>query len=399
MDLSNHPIWKNIGPIKKQGHLLRFWLSSQYAKLFPRSIFIGVTGSVGKTTTVIAAKMVLMEKFQVVSSTDTVKSIVNLDPLFNIPLTILRAPLKTKKIILEMGIEYPGEMDLYLKAVKPATAIITSIASQHSEFLGSLENIALEKGKLVEQLPQTGFAILNYEDPLTRKMAEKTAARVIFYGLTENKCHIWAGNIRTLDFTTIFELNHGVERVEVRSNLLGAHNINAMLAGAALGISVGIPLVRIKIGLEKLEPVEHRMQALSGFNNSIIIDDTYNAAPIAVEQAIDTLNFVPARRRIVVLGEMRELGEHSKKMHQNIAQKIYKDKIDLVLLGGGDTKYIYDELIQLGFIKERLLFNMQNPQIVSKLLKILAKGDVVLIKGARAVRLDEVVKRVTKIKR
>lgn len=393
IDINNHPIWKGsplwerINPFKKRVHLLRFFLARQYAKLYPRSIFVGITGSVGKTITTEACKLVLAQKFPTIS-TQT-----NLDPVLNIPTTILKIRPKIKKVILEMGIEYPGEMEFYLSLVKPAIGIVTGISYAHSEFLGSLQDISGEKGKLVEQLPEDGFAILNWDNPIVRKMADKTSAQVIFYGLNSEKCHIWAGNIKVINYQTNFELNYGVERVEIRSNLLGFHQIYALLAAAALGISQNFSLTTIKKGFEKVEPIEHRMNILPGFNGSFILDDTYNAAFNAVEEALETLNFIPARRRIVVLGEMRELGEQTQKLHQLIAQKIYKDKIDLVLLGRGDTKYIFDELIRLGFLSERILNNLQNPQIMSYLLKILSKGDIVLIKGARAVRLDEVVER------
>ncbi len=399
IDINNHPIWKgnsywgNINPIKKRAHLLRFFLARQYAKLFSREMFVGVTGSVGKTITTAACKQVLLEKF------NTISTLTNLDTILNIPITLLKIRPKIKKVILEMGVEYPGEMDFYLSMVKPATGVVTKISLQHSVFLGGLEDIAKEKGKLISQLPESGFAILNYDDPLVRKLAETTKAQVIYYGIDSKNCHIWAGNIKINNFQTQFELNYGVERVEVRSNLLGVHQIYALLAASALGISQGLSLTTIKKGLEKVEPQEHRMQILDGFNNSLILDDTHNGAFNAIEEALETLNYLPARRRILVLGEMRELGEHSERLHRLLAQKIYKDKMDLVLLGKGNTKYIYDELMKLGFVQERIQTNLQNPQIVAKLLKILAKGDVVLLKGARLTRLDEVVQRITKVKK
>ncbi|MBI3485792.1 UDP-N-acetylmuramoyl-tripeptide--D-alanyl-D-alanine ligase [Candidatus Daviesbacteria bacterium] len=399
LNISAHPIWKNINPIKRQAHKLRIFLSRNYASLYPRSMFIGISGSVGKTTTTIACKTVLSEKMNVIATTDTLKKTINLDPIFNLPMTILRIKPGVKKVILEMGIEYPGEMELWLTFVKPATAIITRIFYAHSEYLGGLEQIALEKGKLVEQLPKEGLAILNWDDPIARKLADKTKAKVIYFGTDKDNCHIWADKIKISNFQTQFEINYGVERVEIRSKLLGVHQVYPLLAAAALGICNGIPLVRVKIGLEKIPSPQHRMEVLEGFNGSVILDDTYNGAPIAIEEAIETLNYLPARRRIVVLGEMRELGIYSEKLHRQIAQKIYKDKVDLVFLGTGDTKFIYEELINLGFNPDRIQTDLQNPQLVNKLLKVLAKGDLVLVKGARAVRLDEVVKRITKLKK
>lgn len=398
MDIKTHPIWSSPSPtskakipgFKKPLHLLRISVAKQYAKLFPRSLFIAITGSVGKTTTANAAALVLSQKYKVIVTAP------NLDPILNIPITILKIKPSIKKVILEYGVEYPGEMDFYLSLVRPSTIIVTSISYQHSEFLGDLEDIAKEKGKLVEQLPPEGLAILNYDDLMVRKMAENTKAQVIFYGKDQDHCQIWADKIKIEDFMTTFEINFGVERVKVAYSLLGEHQIYSALAAAALGLSEGISLISIKNALEKMRPQEHRLELLTGFNGSLILDDSYNGSPLSVEAAIDTLGSLPARRRIVVLGETKELGDFSENLHRKIAQKIYKERIDLVYLGTGATQFIASELKSLGFLPEKIESNLQNPQVVAKLLKILGKGDICLIKGSRSLRLDEVVKRITK---
>lgn len=397
MDIKNHPIWTQVTPYntkissyKKPLHLLKIFFSRQYAKFFAKDMFIGITGSVGKTATVHASYKVLSQKYK------TICTKTSLDPILNIPSTLLVIKPSTQKVVLEMGIEYKGEMDFYLSLVRPKTVIFTDVYFAHSQFLGKIEEILEEKGKLVEQLPQDGIAILNWDDPYGKKLAEKCKGTVLYYGTDSKNCTVWAGNIRIENLKTIFEINHGVERVLVEYPLLGEHQIYSALAAATLGIVNDIPLTRIKIGLELVEAEPHRMDPVYGPNGSIILDDTYNSSPLAAEAAIDTLMKVSGRRRIVVLGEMRELGSYSEKLHRQVAQKIYKEKVDLVLLGTGDTKYIADELRSLGFWEDRIESDLQNPQIVSKLLKVLGKGDVVLIKGSRGVKLDEVVKRIEK---
>ena len=178
--------------------------------------------------------------------------------------------------------------------------------------------------------------------------------------------------------------------------LLGLHQVYSALAAALLGIVHGIPLTKIKLALESVEPSEHRLQAIAGPNGSILLDDTYNSSPVALDGAIDTLLQIPARRRVVVLGEMKELGAYSEQLHRQLAQRIYKEKLDLVFLGQGEAQIVADELRSLGFWGERMESNLRNSDLVSKLLKTLSKGDVCLIKGSRAVRLDEVVKRIAK---
>lgn len=399
IEINKHPVWRGVNPLKKPAHLLRLKLARQYSKMISQAKFIGVTGSVGKTTTVSACKEVLSQQFKTISSLDAAKDTPNLDMVFSLPITILRTRPSIEKVVLEMGIEYQGEMEFFLTLVHPQTAVVTRVANAHSEYLGGIENIAREKGRLVEQLPEGGAAILNYDDPLVRKMADHTRANVYFYGTDPEHCNVWASDIRIKDFELIFGLNFGVERIEVRSKLLGTHFVYPLLAAATLGVSCNMSLTKIKRGLEEVKPAPHRMQALDGFNDSVILDDTYNAAPVAVEQALETLSRVPAHRRIVVLGEMKELGPFSEELHRRLAQKIFQERPDLVFLGSGDTKYIADELLKLGFLSERLESNVKNPEIVSKLLKILSKGDVVLVKGAHSVRLDEVVSRLVKLKK
>lgn len=397
MDIINHPIWDQvtpyktkISPYKRPFHILRIYLARQYARLYPSEMFIGVTGSVGKTTTVAACKAVLSQKYKTISTKP------NLDPVLNIPSTLLKINPRVKKVILEMGIEYKGEMDFYLSLIRPKTVILTRIAYAHNETLGSMNEVLQEKGKLVESLDTDGVAILNFDDPSSKKLAENCQGSVFYFGMDPKNCTVWASNPKIENFATTFELNHGVERIKVNFQLLGLHQVYPALAAALLGVVHGLPLTRIKLALETIEPSEHRLQAVMGPNDSIILDDTYNCSPSALDSAIDALLQIPARRRVVVLGEMRELGPYSEQLHRQVAQRIYKEKLDLVFLGQGEAQIIADELRSLGFWEERMESNLRNSELVSKLLKTLGKGDVCLIKGSRAVRLDEVVKRISK---
>lgn len=371
-------------------YLLRIYLARQYAKIYPGQIFIGITGSVGKTTCVKASMAVLSQKFKTLATKP------NLEPILNIPTTLLRVNPRLQKVILEMGIEDKGEMDFYLSLIKPKTVIVTKIAFAHSEFLGDLDEIIEEKGKLIEQLDESGVAVLNFDDPYCRKLAKKCKGSIVYYGTDPQNCTIWAGNIKVENFKTTFELNLGVERVKINFQLLGFHQVYCALAAAALGVVNDVPLTKIKLGLELVQPSEHMMQVVVGPNGSIILDDTYNSSPSALDAAIDTLLQISARRRVLVLGEMKDLGKYSEMLHRQIAQKIFKEKIDLIFLGQGDAQIIASELKNLGFWEERIEADLQNSQIVGKLLKNLGKGDVVLIKGSPSVRLDEVVKRIAK---
>lgn len=376
--------------VHKPTHFLKSYLVRQYVKLYPKDIYIGVTGSVGKTTCVQFCKAILSQKFPTITTQP------NLDYVLNFQNTLLRLRPKIKKVVLEMGMNFKGQMDFYLSLVQPKIVVVTKISNFNCENLGGLDEIIEEEIKCIRQIDEKGFAILNFDDPFCKKIAKECKGQVIYYGSDAQNCTIWAGNIKIEDFRTIFELNLGVERVKINLPLLGSHQIYPAMAAGLVGIVNNIPLTKIKLGLESVEALEHKLQTFLGPNNSIILDDTMNCSPADLDGAIDTLLQVSARRRILVLGEMPGLGKYSEDLHRQVAQKIYKEKIDLCFLGQGNAEIIANELRSLGFWEERLSANLQNSQIVSKLLKTLGKGDVVLIKGANAQRLDEVVKRIAK---
>ncbi len=396
ININNHPIWKGQNAFQKQGNILKQKLAKQYSKIISPDKFIGVLGTVGKTITAVACKEVLSEKFNTVSSTDTAKDGIDVSPLLNIPNTILKMKPKTEKAILELGIGIPGEMDFLLQFVQPKTLILTNLSFDSMQGMGDINVVVEENLKALKNLPPSALVIVNWDDLESRKIAESLKSQVVFYGTDKETCHVWVNNIKVEDGMTSFELNYGVERVEIRSKLLGKHQIYPLLAAAALGLSLDIPLFTLKKALERVKPLPHRMQLLSGFNNSTIINDSYDIQLIDLTAAIRTLNEIPARRRILVLGEIKEMGELSEKIHKEVGRIIYENRIDLVFTGLGDVRYTEDELLSLGFVPERLSTNNQNPQLVSKLLKTLNRGDVVLIKGSRSNRFDEVVEKLSK---
>lgn len=369
---------------------MRIYLAKQYAKLYSPEIFVGITGSVGKTVTAQLCHLILSQKY------NTLVTRSNPDRLINIPLTLLKLNPSIKKVILEMGVKQPGEMEHYLSLVKPKVAIYTNISAMHSDDLDNINDVLQQLGKLIESLGKDGTAIINWDDVNSRKLASLCQGSVLYYGTDKQNCTLWAGNIRVENLKTIFELNQGVERVKVEYQPLGSDQIYSVLAAATLGVICGIPLTKIKIALESVIPAEHHLQPVSGPNGSLILDDTHDSSPSAVNSAIDTLLQIPSRRRIIVLGEMKRLGNYAERLYRQLGQRIYKDKLDLVLLGPGETNFLADELKSLGFWEERIYTNLQNSQMVSRLLKTLSKGDVCLITGAQTLRLDEVVKRIAK---
>ena len=381
-------VLRNISPWKRPFHLWRQTLARLWLKLYPKVEVIAITGSVGKTTTKEMIAQVLQERFRVV------KSEANLDPVFNIPRTILKLRPGDQKLVLEMGVEYPQEMDFYLSLVQPKIGVVTKIACVHTEFLGDLSGVVEEKSKLLRSLPQGGWAILNWDDFSTRQLASKTKAKVFYYGVDDKNCQLTAGNIKTsaegVDFTlSSKEFTRG--EVEVRLNLLGRHNVYCALAASSVGLISGLSLKEIKNGLEKVKPQPSRLNVLSGPKQSIIIDDSYNASPTGTQAALETLKDYPGKRKIAVLGEMRELGSYSEKGHREVGKKVAGEKIDYLLTLGNLTKFIIDEAKAQGFKKEHLFQFKTAEEIEKKLKDLLGQGDIVLIKGSRAMRMERII--------
>ncbi len=399
MKLDNIQGWKNINPIKKRAYGMKFYLAKQYARLIPPSKVIAVTGTLGKSTAVSLLYSILTPKMVLpkVENPSLQNSIENFLMLAD---RVFKISTKIDKAILELDPKNPYEVDNLKEFIKFRTLAITHFSELKESFPDESEKVAGAYEELIRMLGEDGTLVLNWEDSSVRRFGDKfNGTNTIFFGFDEKNCHVWASNLRIENYQTTFELNYGVERVEVRSNLLGFHQVIPILTASAIAINLGFSLISIKKGIEKLESLEGRMEVVTGINNSIIVDDTYDGETKAFSEALETLNLIPARRRIVVLGEMSADIKTSEKLHTLIAREIYTNKIDLVLLGGGQTKYIEAELTKLGFIPERMLSGLQNPAIVSNLIKILGKGDVVLIKGHPNLRFSEIVKKVSKAKR
>ena len=175
---------------KKPTQLLKIYLARYYAKLYSKDLFVGVGGSVGQTTCVQSCEAVLSQKFKTLATQP------NLDPALNIPLTLLKLTPKFKKVILEMGIDYKGEMDFYLSLVQPKTVIMTQISYVNCEDLGDIDEIVEEESKLIKQLDTSGVAILNFDDPQSKKLAKECQGSVIYYGSDPQNCTVLAGNIK-----------------------------------------------------------------------------------------------------------------------------------------------------------------------------------------------------------
>lgn len=375
---------------KQPFHTARRILAGQWIKLNPQVKIIGVTGSYGKTNTSLAITTVLSQK------APTLQTDLNLDTVYNIPITVLKLRPKHKFLVLEMGVDHPGEMDSYLKMAKPFIGVITGITPVHSdeEHLGSLEGIVNEKGKLLESLPENGWAILNHDNFDVCRMATKTKAKVVWYGI-EGKNDFWADKIK-VDFTgTTFNLHAPeltLESPKVKMGLIGKHFVHAALAAAAVGWVNGLTVEQIISGIEELEPLDGRLSVEEGPAGTVLLNDAKRANPISTIAGLETLTELPTEgRRIAVLGEMGELGDAAEDQHKLLGQKSASLNLDYLITVGPLQKLTAEEAVKKGMDEKKVIWVNDVAQAAGVLKKIIKKGDLLYLKGSLLRHMERII--------
>lgn len=351
-------------------------------KRFGHVEVIAITGSAGKTSTKDMIYSILGR------IAPTVASIANIDPVYNIPTTILRCGPKTKYLILEMGVEYPGEMDYYLWLTKPDIGVITNIYPTHTLFFEDVAGVAKEKGKLVKSLSSEKTAVLNSDDPTLKKIAREVVAKLVRFGKDGSVSADKIGVTR--DLKSEFVLKIAESEANVTLPILGKQFVQNSLAAAAVAHALGINLSDIKKGLEGFTPQEHRMQIKKLRSGAILIDDSYNSNPQALSEALLTLKDVSEGRvAVAVLGDMLELGVNEEDFHRKVAKDILDLKIDYFIGVGPLMKIAVNEAGKK--MGKRAIWVESPDKVSDKLKPIINSKTVLLVKGSRSVGLDKIV--------
>jgi len=381
--LGNLNIYREVEAWKKPLHASRTTLAKSYLKLLPNIEVIGITGSVGKTLTQNAIYSVLSQKFRTSVGEE------NLDPTYRIPQTILSTKPWHQKLILEYGVEQPGDMDHYLAIIKPKIGVITTIAPTHTKYFKDVEGVYKEKSKLVKSLPKNGYAVLNWADPYCQKMAQKTKAQIFWYG--ENaKDSVKISHFSQTTKGSRFRLHWGGEQAHITTKVVGRHQLISFYAAATVGIINGLTLKQIGKGLSQTLPPSHRLNAVITKKISII-DDTYNSSPKAALESVNTLvDLGKNRQKVAILGEMKDLGEISEESHQALGQKIAKTKINLLVTVGSVAKQIGISAKKRGFLG-KIIAAKGVREAANEVKKILKNKHLVLVKGSRHAHLERIV--------
>ncbi len=352
---------------------------------------IGITGSNGKTTTKDMIASVLQEKYNVLKSEG------NLNNTIGLPLTVFNLSRSHEVLVLEMGISIPGEMSRLVEIAKPNIAVITNISPTHLEFLGSIEGVIAEKSILART---ADIGILNADDPNVRNMRNGIKGKTFFYGINE-PADVMAVDIDMdqngrPNFRLIVKTNVEGE-IDINLPSIGKHNVYNALRAASVGAIFGIELNLIKEALEKYQPMGMRMQKLD-IEGITIIDDTYNSNPASLIAAIDFLLAMDSsRKKALVVGDMLELGEHSDKLHTEIGRYIgrnAKRSLSKLITVGEKSVNIAKSAIESGIGENKVIICKTNSEAVSQLLSMLDEIDMVLIKGSRGMKMEEIVSQI-----
>jgi len=355
--------------------IARFWRRKLNLRV------VGITGSVGKSTTKEMTAEVLGVRYR------TLRSPGNLNNEIGLPLTILKLDPGYERAVLEMGFYVPGEIQFLCDIALPHIGVVTNIGTVHAERAGSQEAIARGKSELVQALSADGVAILNFDDPWVRKMEEKTKARVFFYGLS-SEADLWADEIEGLGLDGIrFRLHYQGETIHSHVPMIGRHSVHTALRAAAVGLNDGLTWQEIFEGLSHGQTQLH-LAAVRTNTGALILDDTYNASPESMLAALNLLDELDGRK-IAVLGDMLELGPYEKQGHEMVGLRVAQ-VAKLLLTLGPRARMIAAAARRAGMKSSQILEFDQPEPIMDWLNKNLSATDAVLIKGSRGLRMDRI---------
>ena len=364
---------------------------------------VAVTGSNGKTTTKEMIAAILAQEHEVLSSEG------NQNNQIGVPLTLLRLASRHRAAVIEMGISQIGEMRTLAQIAQPQVGVITNIGPTHLETLGSIEGVAQAKGELLEALPpEKGVAILNRDDPFCESLGRKAhlLKRVTFglspgapvrgmdLAVTEGSATAFRLVVQSEVMGLVPGLRHRpsdpITDIKIRLPMLGTHNVANAVAASAAAVVLGCGLDQIKQALEAFRPVAMRSQLLHG-QGAAILNDAYNANPASMQAALSVLDqFETDGERIAVLGDMLELGAAEHQAHRELGERMAQIPAGRLIAVGPRARLIAEGALSAGMSRERVSICQTTGEAAEVLRGLVKRGDVVLVKGSRGMRLEEI---------
>lgn len=356
-------------------------LASAWRMSFPSLKLAAITGSNGKTTTKEMSAAIVSLKF------NTHKNTGNFNNLIGLPLTLLELNNSYERAVVELGMNDFGEIKRLAEISRPDVGTITNIGRAHLEKLGGLNGVARAKGELVERFGPDNVFVVNLDDPRVEEIASRTDSKKLTYGIKNEKASLRAKDI-TQDGTAgiRFVMSLMGKDMPVRINGIGLHNVMNALCAAGIGYSLGCGPDEIKAGLEGFKPGKMRLEVLRSPAGFGIINDTYNANPDSIRSAVNELvTLAGAGRSIAVIGDMLELGEASRSEHRALGEYISQAGVDLLVAYGN----FGTDVVEGGGKGVHAKTHADAARAVAEAAR---EGDVVLVKGSRGMRMEEVTK-------
>jgi len=349
---------------------------------------VGVTGSVGKTSTKEVIASVLSEKYHVL------KTLGNFNNELGLPLTVFRLRGEHQVAVLEMGISDFGEMHRLSKIARPDVCVMTNIGQCHLEFLKDRDGILRAKSEIFDYLAEDGTVILNGDDDKLSTIKEVKGIRPVFFGVESGR-EIYADEIEPKGLKGIrCRIHAGEESLSVLIPIPGYHMVLNALAAAAVGLTMGLTMEQIGAGIEKLQPLGGRFHIIEK-GTMLIIDDCYNANPVSMKASLDVLKDAE-HRKVAILGDMFELGENAAELHASVGCHAAENKIDLLICVGEASRHMAEAAFQTGGCGEVL----QVPTLAALLEvlpKLIQEDDTILVKASHGMHFEKVVERLQEI--
>ena len=341
---------------------------------------VGITGSVGKTTTKEMISCVMEEKY------NTLKTEGNFNNDIGVPRMLFRLNESFSAAVLEMGMSNLGEISLLTKAVKPTCSVISNIGVSHIENLGSRENILKAKLEILEGMEEDSTLFINGDNDMLSGVVNENF-RIVRYGI-DNDCDFKAINISMGNEETEFEIEWDGKYQKVLLPTVGLHNVYNALAAFCVGLHHGISPENCASALGRYTPSGMRQKIVKK-NDIIFIEDCYNASPDSQKASMDALMLIDGKRHIAVIGDMLELGSYSEKAHCDVGEYAAEKNVDFLFTYGKQSEFSADSAKKAGL--ENVFSFDDKEKLAEKLISVLAKDDVVSFKASRGMRLEEVI--------
>jgi len=345
---------------------------------------VAITGSNGKTTTRQMTAAIVSQRFPTLSTRK------NFNNNIGLPLTLLELRPCHRWAVVELGMNAPGEIAALAGICRPNIGVITNVAPAHLEGVGSIEGVMHAKGELLDKIDSDGTAVLNADDPLVLRLAQKSNREVLLFGVAA-QADIRAEAIDASARDSRFDLVLPGDRVRIVLKIPGAFMLTNALAAAAAGVKIGLAPAEIKAGLENFVPAESRLNILTTQTGIHVIDDTYNANPGSMAAALATLKTLRRQQRaFFVTGDMRELGQHSEVLHRELGALCTRSGIDGLFVTGDFAPVVARGARETG-MDARAIVTGAKDELLYALRRTLKPGDWVLVKGSRAMAMEDVV--------